>query len=69
MRCEADTKERLDEIQAILGTRTIDRIVAGGLHEFLDALQTQLIQLSSDLGSAFFGHDYAPAPERAPVEA
>jgi uncharacterized alpha-E superfamily protein len=61
--------ERLDEIQAILGTRTIDRIVAGGLHEFLDALQTQLIQLSSDLGSAFFGHDYAPAPERAPVEA
>lgn len=61
--------ERLDEIQAILSTRTIERIVAGGLHEFLDALQTQLIELSGDLGSAFFGHDYGPAPELAAVEA
>jgi len=60
--------ERLDEIQAILQTRTIERIVAGGLHEFLDALQTELIELSSDLGSAFFAHDYAPAPERAAAE-
>jgi len=61
--------ERLDEIQAILSTRTIERIVAKGLHEFLDALQTQLIALTSDLGAAFFGHDYVPAPEIATVEA
>ncbi|MEM7444067.1 MAG: alpha-E domain-containing protein [Pseudomonadota bacterium] len=65
LRGGAGAMERLDEIQAVLSTRTIERIVEGGLHEFLDAIQTQLIALSSDLGSAFFGHDYASEPELA----
>ena len=68
LRAGNNAMERLDEIQAILSTQTIERIVAGGLHEFLDALQAQLIALSSDLGSAFFGHDYAPSPDMATVE-
>jgi uncharacterized alpha-E superfamily protein len=34
----------------------IDEVVASGLHDFLDQLQRQLIRLSDDLGSTFFGH-------------
>ncbi len=47
--------ERVDEIQAVLTSRTIDDVVASGLHEFLDWIQRQLIALTSDLARAFFG--------------
>jgi uncharacterized alpha-E superfamily protein len=40
-----------------VGERTdVDEVLTSGLHEFLDQLQLQLIRLTNDLGSTFFGH-------------
>ena len=49
--------ERLDEIQAALATSTIEAVITGGLHQFLDWIQRQLIALSNDIGRAFFGYE------------
>jgi uncharacterized alpha-E superfamily protein len=34
----------------------VNQVLTTGLHEFLDQLQLQLIRLTNDLGSTFFGH-------------
>jgi uncharacterized alpha-E superfamily protein len=34
----------------------VNQVLTTGLHEFLDQLQIQLIRLTNDLGSTFFGH-------------
>jgi uncharacterized alpha-E superfamily protein len=34
----------------------VNEVLTTGLHEFLDQLQLQLIALTNDLGSTFFGH-------------
>jgi uncharacterized alpha-E superfamily protein len=34
----------------------VNQALTTGLHEFLDQLQLQLIRLTDDLGSTFFGH-------------
>jgi uncharacterized alpha-E superfamily protein len=38
------------------GRSDVDEVLTSGLHEFLDQLQLQLIRLTNDLGSTFFGH-------------
>lgn len=55
-----EAMECLDEIRAVLAAYTIERAIAGGLHEFLDWLQTQLGVLSNQLGRAFFGYGQQP---------
>ncbi|HEX4504446.1 MAG TPA: alpha-E domain-containing protein [Alphaproteobacteria bacterium] len=45
--------ERIDELQAEL-TRSIDSVLIGGLHEFLDMLQTILGRLGGDIARDFF---------------
>lgn len=47
--------ERLDEVRAALHHRTIEDIIRGGLHEFLDQLQSELIRISTDIARDFFG--------------
>ena len=51
--------EELDRLRAVLGTLSIEEIVREGLHEFLDLVQSQLIAITTDLSTAFFGK--APA--------
>ena len=48
--------ERLDEIEAMMGDQSIEAAIGSGLHEFLDFLQRQLIRLTNDLGTDFFGY-------------
>jgi len=46
--------ERIDEVQAELNGRSIESILIGGLHEFLDMLQTVLGHLGGDIARDFF---------------
>jgi uncharacterized alpha-E superfamily protein len=56
--------EELDRLRAVLGTLDISTILRQGLHEFLDLLQRQLIAVTRDLSTAFFGY----TPEAAPAK-
>lgn len=47
--------ERLDEVQAVLASFSVEEVINKGLHEFLDWIQTQLSLLTRDLGTAYFG--------------
>ena len=51
-----DAMEQLDELRAVLADKTIDAVIAKGLHEFLDWLQRMLIHFTAALGRDFFGH-------------
>ncbi len=51
-----DISEGLDQLRTILESRSIDEILASGLHEFLDFLQGYLIVITDRLSAAFFGH-------------
>lgn len=50
------TLEILDGIRGTLANRSIEMVLGGGLHEFLDWIQLQLISVNNDLGRSFFGH-------------
>jgi uncharacterized alpha-E superfamily protein len=56
--------EELDRLGAVLGSLTINSILSEGLHEFLDSIQRQLIAITRDLSTAFFG--YSPETAEAP---
>jgi uncharacterized alpha-E superfamily protein len=51
-----DISEGLDQLRTILESRSIEEILAGGLHEFLDFLQSYLIAITDRLSAAFFAH-------------
>ncbi len=51
-----DAAEELDRLGAVLGSLTINSILSEGLHEFLDSIQQQLIAITRDLSTAFFGY-------------
>ncbi len=51
--------ERVEELRAGLFGRAVEDIVADGLHSFLDGVQRDLIQLASEIGTAFF-RDWRP---------
>jgi len=59
-----DAAEELDRLQALLGTLDISAILGGGLHEFLDSIQRQLIAVTRELSTAFFGY----TPEKSQVQ-
>ncbi len=48
--------EELDVMRAALGSLAVTEILRGGLHEFLDILQRQVIAIGVDVSDAFFGH-------------
>ena len=54
------TLEILDGIRGTLANRSIEMVLGGGLHEFLDWVQLQLIAITDDLGLSFFGHSASP---------
>jgi uncharacterized alpha-E superfamily protein len=57
LRLGNDVAEGLDQLRAILVTRSIDHILETGLHEFIDFLQSYLVLLTNRLSAAFFGAD------------
>jgi uncharacterized alpha-E superfamily protein len=57
-----DVAEGLDQLRSILGTRSIEEVLASGLHEFIDFVQRYLTAITDRLGAAFFGH---PPVEKA----
>ncbi len=54
--------EGIDELGALLGELSIERVLKSGLHEFVDAIQRQLINVTSEIAHDFFG---TPRPEAA----
>ncbi|MDE2197653.1 MAG: alpha-E domain-containing protein [Rhodospirillales bacterium] len=60
--------ERVEELRAGLTGRRVDDIVAGGLHQFLDGVQRDLIQLAAEIGTAFF-RDWRPLAMEAEAAA
>jgi uncharacterized alpha-E superfamily protein len=55
--------ERVEELRAGIIGRRVQSLIAGGLHEFLDGVQRDLIQLAAEIGTAFF-RDWRPlAPD------
>jgi hypothetical protein len=55
--------ERVEEVRAALLDRPVDAMIADGLHDFLDALQRDLILLAAEIGTAFF-RDWRPLAEK-----
>ena len=53
----SEAMERLDEIQAVLLSRSVDTVISNGLHEFLDWTQRQLAALSDDLSRAYLSRE------------
>jgi uncharacterized alpha-E superfamily protein len=51
-----DAAEELDRLHVLLGTLDIATILEKGLHEFLDSIQRQLIAVTHELSTAFFGY-------------
>lgn len=67
--------ERLDELRSVMSTSTIESILSSGLHEFLDGVQRQLIEVTSEIAADFFSQlpelsnpDEEPGPAPASLD-
>ena len=54
--------ERIEELRGGLLGRPVERLIADGLHQFLDGVQRDLILLAAEIGTAFF-RDWRPLAE------
>ncbi|MBV9654727.1 MAG: alpha-E domain-containing protein [Acetobacteraceae bacterium] len=61
--------ETLDSLRAVMGSRSIQSILAQGLHEFLDGTQRHLISVTNEIASDFFSQlpETAEMDEPVPV--
>jgi uncharacterized alpha-E superfamily protein len=59
--------ERVEEVRAALVGRSVDRLISEGLHDFLDALQRDLIMLAGEIGTGFF-RDWRPLLEQTQTQ-
>lgn len=60
--------ECLDELRAALTERSIDDIIASGLHEFIDWCQIRLGFVAAEIAKAYFFRDDAPPAKAAARE-
>jgi uncharacterized alpha-E superfamily protein len=60
-----DISEGLDQLRSILAGRSIEEILATGLHEFIDFLQRYLIVITARLSATFFGYPGTGAEQPA----
>lgn len=51
--------ERIEEMRAAIMSNTAGQLISDGLHNFLDAVQRDLILLAAEIGNAFF-RDWRP---------
>jgi uncharacterized protein with alpha-helical domain and ER motif len=58
--------ERTEEVRAAILSRPVEKVIADGLHEFLDAVQRDLILLAGEIGTAFF-RDWRPLATDQPA--
>ena len=63
-----DAAEELDRLRAVLGTLDIETVLSEGLHEFLDLMQQQLIAVTGELSTAFFGYTPKAAQSQASMQ-
>ena len=54
--------ERIEEGRAALSANPVEDLISHGLHDFLDAMQRDLILLAGEIGYAFF-RDWRPEPQ------
>ncbi len=54
--------ERIEEVRAALSSNRVEDLISHGLHDFLDAMQRDLILLAGEIGYAFF-RDWRPEPQ------
>jgi len=59
LRSTVQALERVEEIRAALLGRPVESMISDGLHDFIDAIQRDLIILASEIGTAFF-RDWRP---------
>jgi uncharacterized alpha-E superfamily protein len=59
--------ERVEELRGGLLGRPVERIIAEGLHQFLDGVQRDLILLAAEIGTAFF-RDWRPLADQSPSQ-
>jgi uncharacterized alpha-E superfamily protein len=64
LRGTVSSLERVEELRAGLRGRPVDKIIADGLHLFLDGVQRDLIILAAEIGTAFF-RDWRPLAQTA----
>lgn len=60
--------ERLDEVRAVLDNEPVERVLAQGLHEFLDWIQLQMLDVGSLIGRDFFGQPVTDPPAKTAVQ-
>jgi uncharacterized alpha-E superfamily protein len=64
--------EQIEDMRGALLDRSAETIIEGGLHEFLDGMQRDLITLAGEIGTAFFRdwppRDPVPAPASAQTQ-
>lgn len=51
----AATEQQVDALRVTLADETIESVIAGGLHEFIDRIQLDLIAVNNELAEGFFG--------------
>ena len=56
-----DVADGLDSLRAILAGHSTEEVLGGGLHDFVDFVQSALIDITDRLAAAFFGQAAAPA--------
>jgi uncharacterized alpha-E superfamily protein len=56
-----DVADGLDALRAILAGRSTEEVLGAGLHDFLDFVQSALIDIAGRLSAAFFGQVAPPA--------
>jgi uncharacterized alpha-E superfamily protein len=59
--------DALDSVRAILAGRSTEEVLGAGLHDFLDFLQSALIEVTDRLAGALFGQPAPPPPEQRSV--
>ena len=55
LRGGSEAMEKVDELLGALLARPIEEVIRGGLHEYLDWVQEQLSEITTEIGRAFFG--------------
>ena len=59
LRGTAAVLERIEEVRSAVSSVSASKVIAEGLHDFLDAVQRDLVLLAAEIGHAFF-RDWKP---------
>jgi uncharacterized alpha-E superfamily protein len=60
--CNHESERLLGRLQANLSYASIEDVMAEGLHEYIDKLQTALNDIGGAIQTGFFGYELAASP-------